>query len=89
MLIDNTKGIILVSKKEKNIWYKNTYVYWNNRKIKYSIDKIEKVKKDYQITVTPTFKEKMKENIIEISIEEQRISMIKAIINCWGGDKDN
>ncbi len=87
IITSNNEGLVIVPNKEKILWYKNTFFYINNKKIKYNIKEIKKDNNNYQINIE--FPYKTKEQFITISIEKRRINMIESIINSWGGDYNN
>ena len=86
-LTNKNEGLVIVPIKDKMIWYKNTYIYHNNKKFKYQINEIKKTDKNYQILLN--FPHKNKDKFITISIEKRRINILKSIINSWGGDNNN
>ena len=86
-LTNKNEGLVIVPIKDKMIWYKNTYIYHNNKKFKYQINEIKKIDKNYQILLK--FPHKSKDKFITISIEKRRINILKSIINSWGGDNNN
>ena len=86
-LTNKNEGLVIVPIKDKMIWYKNTYIYHNNKRFKYQINEIKKIDKNYQILLN--FPHKSKDKFITISIEKRRINILKSIINSWGGDNNN
>lgn len=89
ILLEGNDALLVVPENEKSIWYKNAYIYWNNKKIKYQIKEIVKEKNNYQFIIEFPHPEKTKkQDIITISIEEKRSSILHILKNTWGGDNN-
>ena len=85
--------IVILDKKKLKILHKNTYVYHNNKKIKYKIEKnngaiITKGKKKYyEILIKLKLPKKYKSNdLIELSIKNKKINAFKIFKLIWDGD---
>jgi len=85
--------MIVVSKAERKIIYKNHFLYHNNKKIKYEVleDRgaiITKGKtKYYEILLNFKFLKKYKANdILELSIKEKKYKVIEIFKIIWEGD---
>lgn len=83
---------IIIEKEDKSLFEKNVYLFFKNKKYKYTIEKIEEIhsnqKTYYDVVLKVPLKEKPKESeMIEISIEKRKTNIIDIIKNTWGGDK--
>ena len=94
IVMKNNRGLFIINNDDMNIIYKNRYLYFKGKKIKYSIEKITKnvIKKDNNkynevIIIFKFSKKKYKDNdVINISIRNEKepiISMFKII---WKGE---
>lgn len=94
IVMKNNRGLFIINNDDMNIIYKNRYLYFKGKKIKYSIEKITKnvIKKDNnkynEVIINFKFsKKKYKDNdVINISIRNEKepiISMFKII---WKGE---
>ncbi len=87
IVLDKNRAMVYISSKDKNIWYKNKYLYINNTKVKYNIEEITKDNNYMRFIIKLKFPPKQHTNdIITISIEDKRINIIKIINRTWGGD---
>ena len=95
VVMKNNIGLFIVNDKDMKILYKNKYLYFNGKRIKYSIEKITKdvIKKDNnkynEVLLRFKFsKKKYKDNdVIDISIRRDKESIIKMFKIIWRGDK--
>ena len=90
LMNSNKEGNIIVNKEERKLIYKNRFLYYQDNKIKYTIIEDQKLDnlKDYQIKLK--LEKKQKENeVITVTIENKKISMIDMMRNTWGGDKNS
>ena len=95
VVMKNNIGLFIVNDKDMKILYKNKYLYFNGKRIKYSIEKITKdvIKKDNnkynEVLINFNFsKKKYKDNdVIDISIRRDKESIIKMFKIIWRGDK--
>ncbi len=89
-------GLFIVNDDEMNIIYKNRYLYFNGRKIKYSIEKITRnvIKKDNkkynEVLINFQFsKKKYKDSdVISISIRNDKEPIINMFKIIWKGDNN-
>ena len=89
-------GLFIINNNEMNILYKNRYLYFNGKRIKYSIEKITKdvIKKDNNKynEVILNFKfsnKKYKDNdVIDISLRNDREPIINMFKIIWKGDNN-
>ena len=90
VVMKSNLGVFIINNNEMNILYKNRYLYFNGKRIKYSIEKITKdvIKKDNskynEVVINFKFsKKKYKDNdVINISIRNEKepiINMFKII----------
>lgn len=93
LVIDKNKVIFLLDKEEEKNIYKNTYVYYNNRKVKIEILEnhgvvlTNKEKKYKELLLKIKIGNKYKANdSINISIKTNKIKLIKLIKKIWDGD---
>lgn len=93
LVIDKNKVIFLLDKEEEKNIYKNTYVYYNNRKVKIEILENHgvvlknKEKKYKELLLKIKIGNKYKANdSINISIKTNKIKLIKLIKKIWDGD---
>ena len=87
LMNNNQEGTMIVNKEERKLIYKNRFLYYQDNKIKYSIIEDQKLdnQKDYQMKLK--LEKKQKENeVITVTIENKKISMIDMMKNTWGGD---
>ena len=85
--LESNKAMVITKIKDKNIWYKNRFIYINGKKVKYDINQITKDREYLKLLLIINIPEKHNENdIITISIENKRTNIIKAIMKTWGGD---
>lgn len=95
VVMKNNIGLFIINDKDMKILYKNKYLYFNGKRIKYSIEKITKdvIKKDNnkynEVLLKFKFsKKKYKDNdVIDISIRRDKESIIKMFKIIWRGDK--
>ena len=95
VVMKNNIGLFIINDKDMKILYKNKYLYFNGKRIKYSIEKITKdvIKKDNnkynEVLLRFKFsKKKYKDNdVIDISIRRDKESIIKMFKIIWRGDK--
>ena len=95
VVMKNNLGVFIINNDQMNIIYKNRYLYFNGKRIKYSIEKITKdvIKKDNnkynEVLLRFKFsKKKYKDNdVIDISIRRDKESIIKMFKIIWRGDK--
>ena len=89
-------GLFIVNDDEMNIIYKNRYLYFNGRRVKYSIEKITKsvIKKDNkkynEVLIKFQFsKKKYKDSdVISISIRNDKEPIINMFKIIWKGDNN-
>ena len=87
-------GLFIINNNEMNILYKNRYLYFNGKRIKYSIEKITKdvIKKDNnkynEVLINfKFFKKKYKDNdAINISIRNEKEPIINMFKIIWKGE---
>ena len=89
---DNLVDIVIPSK-EKNIIYKNKYVYLNDKKIKFKIVEEKKnvykhnKEKYHELLVSYKFDKKYKtSDILSISIKKEKYRLIEIFKLIWEGD---
>ena len=95
VVMKNNIGLFIINDKDMKILYKNKYLYFNGKRIKYSIEKITKdvIKKDNNkynevLLRFKLSKKKYKDNdVIDISIRRDKESIIKMFKIIWRGDK--
>ena len=95
LVIDKNKVIFLLDKEEEKNIYKNTYVYYNNRKVKIEILEnhgvvlTNKEKKYKELLLKIKIGNKYKANdSINISIKKNKVKLIKLIKKIWDGDQN-
>lgn len=89
-------GLFIVNDDEMNIIYKNRYLYFNGRRVKYSIEKITRsvIKKDNkkynEVLIKFQFsKKKYKDSdVISISIRNDKEPIINMFKIIWKGDNN-
>lgn len=86
MVIDKNTLLVYTKKNEKRLIYQNASFYLDDKKIKYIIKENDNLTFKLQTSLP---KSKKQNDIITITIKEKRINMIDAIIQIWGGDKNN
>ena len=94
VVMKNNIGLFIVNDKDMKILYKNKYLYFNGKRIKYSIEKITKdvIKKDNnkynEILINFKFsKKKYKDNdVINISIRNEKEPIINMFKIIWKGE---
>ena len=87
-------GLFIINNNEMNILYKNRYLYFNGKRIKFSIEKITKdvIKKDNnkynEVLINFKFsKKKYKDNdVINISIRNEKEPIINMFKIIWKGE---
>lgn len=91
--LDDKNIMTFVNKEERNVLYKNTSLYIDNKKIKYTILKDKGVTlKDnkqeyYEIYLKLKIKGKYKQNDhIKITIQNKKIKLLKIFKLIWDGD---
>jgi len=89
---DNTFLLVMDINERKNL-YKNKYIYYENKKIKYKMLKdngpiiTKDNKKYYEITIKTNKSIKQKSNSsITFAIKEKKINLIKIFKLIWDGD---
>ena len=89
---DNLVDIVIPSK-EKNIIYKNKYLYLNDKKIKFKIVEEKKnvykhnKEKYHELLVSYKFDKKYKtSDILSISIKKEKYRLIEIFKLIWEGD---
>ena len=89
ILSSEREGYVVVNQKDRMNLYKNKYLYIQNKKIEYEMLEDQKIKErnEYQITIKLSKKIKQKEMVM-MTIENKKISVIDMMINAWGGDKN-
>ncbi len=89
ILSNEREGYVVVNQKDRMNLYKNKYLYIQNKKIEYEMLEDQKIKErnEYQITIKLSKKIKQKEMVM-MTIENKKISVIDMMINAWGGDKN-
>ena len=94
VVMKSNLGLFIINNNEMNILYKNRYLYFNGKRIKYSIEKITKdvIKKDNnkynEILINFKFsKKKYKDNdVINISIRNEKEPIINMFKIIWKGE---
>ncbi len=93
LYLDDKNIMTFVNKEERNVLYKNTSLYIDNKKIKYTILKDKGVTlKDnkqeyYEIYLKLKIKGKYKQNDhIKITIQNKKIKLLKIFKLIWDGD---
>ena len=89
-------GLFIVNDDEMSILYKNKYLYFNGRRVKYSIEKITRnvIKKDNkkynEVLINFQFsKKKYKDSdVISISIRNDKEPIINMFKIIWKGDNN-
>lgn len=89
-------GLFIVNNDEMSILYKNKYLYFNGRRVKYSIEKITRnvIKKDNnkynEVLINFKFsKNKYKDNdVINISIRNDKEPIINMFKMIWKGENN-
>ena len=89
IMVNKQEGILVLNKKDKSLLYKNSYGYIQNKKVYYEIVEEEKLEDNQYIQVRLKLKKKQKNERINITIKNKKISMMDGIIHSWGGDKNN
>ena len=92
----NNIGLFIINNEDMDILYKNNYLYFNSKKIKYSLEKITKdvIKKDNnkfnEVLITFNFSnKKYKDNdVINISVRCNKEPIINMFKTIWKGDKN-
>lgn len=89
ILSNEREGCVVVNQKDRMNLYKNKYLYIQNKKIEYEMLEDQKIKErnEYQITIKLSKKIKQKEMVM-MTIENKKMSVIDMMINAWGGDKN-
>ena len=90
----NNIGLFIINDKDMKILYKNKYLYFNGKRIKYSIEKITKdvIKKDNnkynEVLINFKFsKKKYKDNdVINISVRNEKEPIINMFKIIWKGE---
>ena len=96
MVAKSNIGLFIINNEDMNILYKNKYLYFNGKRIKYSIEKITKsvIKKDNNKynEVLLSFKfsnKKYKDNdVISVSIRSDKEPIIKMFKIIWKGENN-
>ena len=94
VVMKSNLGVFIINNNEMNILYKNRYLYFNGKRIKYSIEKITKdvIKKDNskynEVVINFKFsKKKYKDNdVINISIRNEKEPIINMFKIIWKGE---
>ena len=94
VVMKSNLGLFIINDKEMNVLYKNRYLYFNGKRIKYSIERITKdvIKKDNnkynEVLINFKFsKKKYKDNdVINISIRDDKEPIIKMFKIIWKGE---
>lgn len=93
LYLDDKNIMTFVNKEERNVLYKNTSLYIDNKKIKYTILKDKGVTlKDnkqeyYEIYLKLKIKGKYKQNDhIKITIQNKKIKLLEIFKLIWDGD---
>ena len=87
-------GLFIINNEDMNVLYKNKYLYFNGKKISYSIEKITKdvIKKDNnkynEVLINFKFsKKKYKDNdVINISVRNEKEPIINMFKIIWKGE---
>ena len=96
VVMKNNLGVFIINNDQMNIIYKNRYLYFNGKRIKYSIEKITKnvIKKDNnkynEVVLNFKFsKKKYKDSdVIDISIRNNKEPIINMFKIIWKGEND-
>lgn len=96
VVVKNNIGMFIINNEDMDIIYKNKYLYFNGKRIKYSIEKITKdvIKKDNdkynEVLLRFKFSKKnYKDNdVIDISIRMDKEPIIKMFKIIWKGDNN-
>lgn len=94
VVMKSNLGLFIINNNEMNILYKNRYLYFNGKRIKFSIEKITKdvIKKDNnkynEVLINFKFsKKKYKDNdVINISIRNEKEPIINMFKIIWKGE---
>ena len=93
VVVKNNLIDIIISKEQRDIMYKNNYLYMNEKKIKYKIEEERKNvykhngKKYYELLISYRFDKKYKSSgIISISIKRKKYRLIEIFKLIWDGD---
>ena len=94
VVMKSNLGLFIINNNEMNILYKNRYLYFNGKRIKFSIEKITKdvIKKDNnkynEVLINfKFFKKKYKDNdAINISIRNEKEPIINMFKIIWKGE---
>ena len=94
VVMKNNIGLFIINDKDMKILYKNKYLYFNGKRIKYSIEKITKdvIKKDNnkynEVLINFKFsKKKYKDNdVINISVRNEKEPIINMFKIIWKGE---
>lgn len=84
---------VIISKEQRNVMYKNNYLYMNDKRIRYSIEE-ERTntykhngKNYYELIISYKFDKKHKSSdIISISIKKEKYRFIEIFRLIWDGD---
>ena len=95
VVMKNNIGLFIINNSDMNILYKNRYLYFNGKKIKYSIEKITKsvIKKDgkkyNEVLINFKFSNKKykDKDVIDISIRDDKEPIIYMFKKIWEGEK--
>ena len=87
-------GLFIINNEDMNVLYKNKFLYFNGKKISYSIEKITKdvIKKDNnkynEVLINFNFsKKKYKDNdVINISVRNEKEPIINMFKIIWKGE---
>ena len=88
IITENNERLILTDKSNKKIIYKNTFLYLENKKIKYKIKEDKKIDNNlYEIHLSfSSDKKYSKKDIVVVAIEKQKTPIFEVLKNGWGGD---
>ena len=89
IMISNKEGVVYLSKEDKKLFYKSSYYYYKDKKYYFEIIDEKKVNDLIEIKLKTSIKNLKENDIITISIENNRISELETIIDIWGGDKNS
>ena len=89
IMISNKEGVVYLSKEDKKLFYKSSYYYYKDKKYYFEIIDENKVNDLIEIKLKTSIKNLKENDIITISIENNRISELETIIDIWGGDKNS
>lgn len=74
---------VIVPTTQKNLFFDNNYLYFNNEKYTYEIINYDTVDKNIILTLEFNKKIESKNNIENITIQDVKKTLFSLIIDCW------